>query len=291
MTQYRFKLAKGANHVQCPQCGYKRKFKPYVYADTGEVVDATKWGRCERINSCAYNEYPRLNDWELSDWTPPMPKHIPPPTPDYIPKNLVEASFNQFQSNVFFKWLVKLFGSDTAYTLQERYNIGTAKGGGTIFWQEDKDGNFRTGKRMFYNTNGKRKDFMSYIHNDKLIKKHLKKDFTLVQVLFGEHLNKDTDKPIALVESEKTAILMSVFEPEYTWIASGGANMLNHYRLSRLERLDLVSPDNGQFELWRLQTALFKGRQMDGRVEKAVREGALGEGDDILDLILKEKGI
>lgn len=84
---------------------------------------------------------------------------------------------------------------------------------------------------------------------------------------------------------------MSVFEPQYTWLASGGANMLNLYRLTRLPRLDFISPDNGAFKLWENQTSIFKNRKMDVRVEKAVRDGTLKIGADILDLILIEKGL
>ena len=57
----------------------------------------------------------------------------------------------------------------------------------------------------------------------------------------------------------------------------------------RLHRLDLVSPDEGQFELWEKQTSIFKERQMDVRVEKAFRSGLVESGADILDLYLSKK--
>lgn len=183
-------------------------------------------------------------------------------------------------------WLVKLFGQDVAMDLQSKYNIGTAKNNGTIFFQQDSEGKFRTGKVMYYQSNGKRNKNRNswYVH------KTVKSDFELVQVFFGEHLIKENpDKPVALAESEKTAILMSVFEPEYTWLASGGANMLNSYRLLRLPRLDLVCPDQGEFDNWKDKTKSFFNREMDGRVEKAFREGKVAKGADILDLILIEK--
>lgn len=51
------------------------------------------------------------------------------------------------------------------------------------------------------------------------------KDFNLCQCFFGEHLiNKDKTKPIALVESEKTALIASYYLPQFLWIASGGKN-------------------------------------------------------------------
>ena len=48
-------------------------------------------------------------------------------------KEIVESTFNQYKTNVFFMYLVKTFGVDVAYQLRDDYNIGTAKGGGTIF--------------------------------------------------------------------------------------------------------------------------------------------------------------
>ena len=47
---------------------------------------------------------------------------------------MIEASFNKFRENTFFMWLVKLFGQDVALDLQSKYNIGTAKNNGTIFF-------------------------------------------------------------------------------------------------------------------------------------------------------------
>ena len=285
MKNYRYALESGSKHIICPNCG-KKTFKCYVDVNTGERVNPSKYGRCERTNNCLYHQYPE-NDANISDWIAPV--YVPEfKEPDFIPKEMIEASFNKFRENTFFMWLVKLFGQDVALDLQSKYNIGTAKNNGTIFFQQDSEGNFRTGKVMYYQSSGKRNKNRNswYVHNE------VKEDFELVQVFFGEHLIKENpDNPVALVESEKTAILMSVFEPEYTWLASGGANMLNSYRLLRLPRLDLVSPDEGEFENGSDRTKSFFNRQMDGRVEKAFREDKISKGADILDLILIEKGL
>ena len=78
---------------------------------------------------------------------------------------------------------------------------------------------------------------------------------------------------------------MSVLEPEYTWIASGGSEMLSDERLLELPRLDKVFADNGQFEKWERKTRAFEP-EMDISVDEAVKSGILKEGDDILDLYL-----
>ena len=77
--------------------------------------------------------------------------------------------------------------------------------------------------------------------------------------------------------------------PEFTWIASGGSEMLNIQRLNELPRLDKVFADGGQFDKWEIKTRGFAGRQMDVSVDKAIKEGKLPEGSDILDLIQLEK--
>lgn len=289
MKHYKYELERGSKHIICPNCG-KKTFKCYVDANTGERINPAKYGKCERISSCRYHLYPKLGNDDIysSSYVPPAPEKIKPL--DFVDKDLVQATFNEFKSNVFFMYLVKLFGITKAYELQEIYNIGTAKNNGTIYWQQDKEGNFRTGKVMYYGANGKRlKDKNSwYIH------RRIKEDFELQQVFFGEHLlsiNEYKDKPIALCESEKTAVIMSEFMPEYVWLASGGANMLNSFRLLRLHRLDKVFPDNGQFELWEQKTKIFNNRSMDISVDSAVRNGIIKEGADILDLWMKEKVI
>lgn len=282
MKNYKYKLETGSKHIICPNCG-KKTFKCYVNTNTGERVNSAKYGRCERISSCRYHLCPDNDDSEWQDYEPYKKVPLIKPKPDFISPELVYSTFINFNENPFYLWLCKLFGAVTALELQQKYNIGTAKNNGTIFWQKDKDGNFRTGKVFYYQNNGKRrKDKPSwYVH------KNINKDFTLEQVFFGEHLT-NLDTPVALCESEKTAICMSVFEPQYTWVASGGAMMLNVQRLASLGQLDFVSPDNGMFDLWATQTNNFK-RDMDLRVETAFANGIVKEGADILDLILINK--
>ena len=48
----------------------------------------------------------------------------------------------------------------------------------------------------------------------------LQPEWRLTQCLFGEHLLNDKDKvnaTVALVESEKTAVICSLLLPEYIW--------------------------------------------------------------------------
>ena len=276
MKEYRYELRKGSKKDECPECK-KKSFVPYLDKKDGKPA-GERFGRCERINQCGYSNYPKPS--KNDNYEPPIKPYAPPLPIEYIPKELIEKTFHDFKSNVFFQYLVKTFGGEKAMELQAKYNIGTAKHGGTIFWQQDRLGRFRTGKVMYYQENGKRdKARHSWFTHSKI-----KPDFNFRQCFFGLHLV-SKDHPVALCESEKTAVLMSVYMPEFIWIASGGSEMLNIQRLNELPRLDKVFADGGQFEKWEMKTRGFSGRQMDVSVDKAIREGKLPEGSDILDLI------
>jgi hypothetical protein len=271
---FRYNLRKGSKHDICPNCG-KKEFKPYV--DSNGNVVGEQYGRCERVMSCGYLKYPK--SYKNDDWTPPPPPPPPPPT-EYISEDIVEATMTEYDSNYFYLYLVSLFGDDIANELIHKYNIGTATNGGTIFWQKDKDGRYRTGKVIYYGSNGKRKkDRKSWFVHSKI-----KENFPFKQCFFGIHLD-DGTMPTALCESEKTAVIMSVLMPEYIWLATGGSEMINLDRLIELKRLDKIFPDGGQREKWEQKTRTFPNRQIDYSVELAIMRGDIEQGSDILDLI------
>jgi hypothetical protein len=136
---------------------------------------------------------------------------------------------------------------------------------------------------MYYQSTGRR----DKTRHSWFVHKKIREDFNFQQCFFGLHLATH-DKPVALCESEKTAVVMSVLMPEYTWLAAGGSEMLSIDRLMELPRLDMVFADNGQAEKWAQRTRLFAGRRMDGSVDLAVERGELEPGSDILDLYIKK---
>ena len=76
-------------------------------------------------------------------------------------------------------------------------------------------------------------------------------EFHLKQCIFGEHLLKNNNKTVAIVESEKTAIIASVYFPQYVWIAVGSLNNLNIKRCSILKgRNVILFPDINGFNKW-----------------------------------------
>jgi hypothetical protein len=171
----------------------------------------------------------------------------------FIPFEVFKASLKAHEANHFAQFLINLFGVEVASQLVSRYFIATSKhwNGATVFWQIDTQGKVRTGKIMLYSpTTGKRiKEPFNYINwAHKALKQS---DFELRQCLFGEHLLIDKTKPVAIVESEKTAVIASVYLPQFIWVAVGSLTNLNAEKCSILKgRTVTLFPDLNGFEKW-----------------------------------------
>lgn len=244
----------------CPNCNKKGVFSKYIDTETNAYL-SDKVGRCEHINSCSYHYKPKQYfennniSFEINkpyEFKPPKPK--PKPKTSFINVEVMNKSMASNSNNCFIEYLTSLWGNEVAYELAKKYNIGTSKfwKGATVFWQVDRNNNIRSGKIMLYNpTNGKRikepYNHINWVHTA------LKLDnFNLEQCYFGEHLlNEDTSKPIAIVESEKTAIISSIFLPEFIWLACGSVNNLNKAKTKVLTGRNVVLfPDLKCFDLW-----------------------------------------
>lgn len=186
------------------------------------------------------------------------------------------------------------------------YRLGATRNGDVIFWQIDIHGNVRTGKIMRYDpATGKRVHAggaINWVHN--LLKKDgtLPADFNLVQSFFGEHLlSAYPKKTIAIVESEKTAIIASLFMPEYVWLAAGNINGLNIEKSKVLkERSVILYPDLSKelptrptaFELWSRKAAEIRQAYgckiiVSDYLEKIASDEEKENGLDIADYFLK----
>lgn len=177
----------------------------------------------------------------------------------YIPFSYVErsASYNSF----FVQFLCGLFDrysleSPTIERLMQDYALGATKDGSVIYWQIDTKGKVRTGKVMKYNpeTGHRIKDAggINWIHSIMKKQNLLPENYSLVQCLFGEHLLRMyPNKVVALVESEKSALIASGVYPDYVWLATGGKSQLSIDKLKALKgRTVIMFPDMDGFEYW-----------------------------------------
>ncbi len=101
---------------------------------------------------------------------------------------------------------------------------------------------------------------INWIHSLMKKQNNLPPDWELTQCLFGEHLLKDNPgKPVALVESEKTAIISSAVLPQYVWLATGGKSQLNS-RLEVLKGRQIIAfPDIDGYKDWNEKLSSLKG--------------------------------
>jgi hypothetical protein len=172
------------------------------------------------------------------------------------------------------------------------YNVGTTKDGATIFWQIDGNNRIRAGKIIHYKADGHRNhDVMpqvNWVHNTLKLP-----DFNLSQCLFGEHLLRDTTKIVAIVESEKAAVVASIYLPSYLWLATGGKQ--NFSLIERCVALKgkkiVLFPDLKAFDDWKTKTDKFKNKlniSVFDLLEKNAIEQERAAGLDIADYLLKQ---
>ena len=245
----------------CPGCKKAKTFSRYIDSTTGKHIH-TSVGRCNRENNCGYHRTPKQYFQNNPGSTDPgsnrftkKPEVRPTKTtPSLIPVPIFEKSLNEFEKNCFVKYLISLFGREITLNLISKYQIGSSKHweGSTVFWQIDISGKVRTGKIMLYNSETGRRVKKPYSHITWAHKAIQVPDFQLVQCLFGEHLLRDqASKPIAIVESEKTAIIASVYLPQFIWLATGSLNNLNLKICQPLKgHAAAIFPDLNGFDKW-----------------------------------------
>jgi hypothetical protein len=235
----------------CP-CGKSNrdgKFVPYQLHDNG--------GYCHSCNKT----FPLSNPNPVEDYSERNPI-LPRINYYYLPLNLITKSQKIKYPNNFIEFLQSTFGKEKANYMVSLYHVGTSKywPGANIFWYLDTNYRLCTGKIMVYNSQtGKRiknpPNLITWVH-------YLMKVPTenVNKGLFGLHLLKlYPQKTIAIVESEKTAIIASIFYPELIWLATGGKGNLTFEKLLSLEgRRIILFPDLGAYDDWSEKAVRFR---------------------------------
>ena len=298
------------SRYQCPECKRKEKtFSRYINTHTGEHIHETV-GRCNRESNCGYHYTPKqyfqdnkiLSEVSRNDYPKanPSPKANPNPKPMANPNNVsyinianFKATLKSYEVNHFVSFLVSVFGYKTTNELISKYFIGSSKHwqGATIFWQIDSQGNIRTGKIMLYSAETGKRIKEPFPHITWVHKTIQQPKFELRQCLFGEHLLIDKTKPVAIVESEKTAIIASAYLPSFIWLASGSLNNLNINTCKDLagRRVSLF-PDLKCFEKWSAKAkelANYAHFNVSDLLERRATEDERAKGLDLADYLLK----
>ncbi|AIN71918.1 DUF6371 domain-containing protein [Flavobacterium psychrophilum] len=247
MKNYKYTLDKSNKKFLCPKCN-KKTFVKFIETETN-IYLSDEFGRCDRESNCCYFQKPERefkNTFEVVD--------IPKPKPSFHNFELVEKTFLESSQNNFIQFLETLFPDEVEKAAQ-KYLIGTWSGwkGTTVFWQIDQQEKVHHGKIMMYDqTTGKRAKNKEGNGIFSTVRSLLKlDDFILNQCLFGLHLINKNTKAIALVEAEKTAVIMSLFKPEYVWLATGSKGGFKYEFLKAIKQYKIVAfPDKSEYFDW-----------------------------------------
>lgn len=297
VPKYRLEKYTGRNSRHtCPQCNTQYAFARFIDVTTGEYF-ADDTGRCNREGKCGYVKPVQADGKEIMVLSTNVKKeYLDSDITHTIPDNLVFKSINE-EENFFIDYLYNTFDKDLVNKILKRYFVGTSQlwYGSTIFWQIDQNFKVRTGKVMLYDRQSLKRvkqpfNHISWVHNPKVNKEFGEHgDYSLTQCFFGEHLlNNKKFTTFGVVESEKTAILCSLMNPEIGWIATGGVQNINETRMLPFKEKSLVFyPDKGTaLKVWEEKLKPFLG-DYNFKINKSIESiEELDEGDDMGDYVI-----
>lgn len=230
-------------------------------------------------------------------------------------------------------WLRTKFPREQVDAALKRYHVGGTPDGATLWWQIDEQGRVHTGKAMQYNPlTGHRVKEQGFPVNwaHRMRRYGEPSELVVPQCLFGfsllntEHTVLTTDytdfsdslhdgsstpqeenpcnprnpwsEKIGVVESEKTAIIMSLIKPDTVWLATGGKANFKESMLAPLIGLEVaVYPDADALHDWYTR-AVEMNRTLGTRLHIPTgyynlmdHDEARREGWDLADILLREE--
>lgn len=293
----------------CPECGMKESFTLYIDANTNQPINS-KVGKCNRESKCGYHYTPKqyfldnpLSTVETRHASSEISNQIikkvtPPPPAGTIPFSYVERSAS-YKSN-FVRFLFDFFTDKQIEEVYQNYALGATKNKEVIFWQIDINGSVRTGKIMQYNHETGRRikhesGSIDWVHNKLKKSGTLPEDYNLQQCFFGEHLLKlYPDKTVAIVESEKSAIIASAIISDSIWLSTGQLNGLSIEKAKVLKgRNVILFPDLGGYDKWCVKADEIKLSieckiKVSTILEDIATEEQRAKGLDIADYMIEE---
>jgi hypothetical protein len=260
----------------CPACNQKNQFTRFV-DDAGNYI-ADNVGICNRSSKCGYRytakQYyadnptgsnfakTRSKKRSTSNYgfaAKPLAANTAKISnqTDYIPIDSLKATLGNYDRNAFVQFLFDLFpdDADEINNVLKMYFVGTYldhRGDYICFPSIDRLNRICRSKLIrFDSATGKRLKGR-YDTSALPSKLKLKEDFNYKQIFFGEHLlPKELNKPVAIVESEKTAIIASLCMSQFVWLATGSKQWLKAERLQKLDNRQIILyPDADGFNQW-----------------------------------------
>ncbi|OMP29691.1 DUF6371 domain-containing protein [Mangrovimonas sp. DI 80] len=279
---YRYYLDRSSKKFPCPNC-HKKTFVRYMDAIENNYLEANL-GRCDRESKCGYHNKPDGNQSIISPYAGTFIK----PEPSFHNEDSLQIGGNNFNGNHFISYLKNFFDTEAIIAAIKKFSIGNSNhwAGATVFWQINERLQICAGKVMLYDPiTGKRiKD--PYPHINWMHKVLKIDDFVLQQCLFGIHnlCFHPKGSTACIVESEKTAIIMSIRYPQFLWLATGSKSNFKHELLKPLKGYQVIAfPDKTEFKNWSKKAEIMTKEGLSIRVNPFLERQGLEEGSDLVD--------
>ena len=254
-TYNQYKLDENKKYNFCPICSHTRSTR-----NQKQKCLMTNWerglGTCQHCNTVIqlHSFKGTKNDFI---YYVPQPKKAKPEGSFHSMEFLDNVTFKYNDNNNFSEYLETYFTRKQIFEAEQKLMIFSTNDfyNKSICYPYINQKEEVTGiKIMAYDENGNRRrnkegnGIVNWMHSINRIE-----NWTNDFCLFGLHqINERSEKSIHIVESEKTAFIMTIVRPEFIWLASGGLTFLNKGKLEPLKDLKIIlHPDRGKaFEVW-----------------------------------------
>jgi hypothetical protein len=295
----------------CPACNSKGVFVRYK-DERGEYISFDV-GRCNRESKCGYHYKPKeyFADnptgskfvknrvrYGAQNTNQNVTRALQTETKsfDFIAPEHLKATLGNYDRNAFVQFLLNLFPDclEEIESVLKMYLVGTFDDY-TCFPQIDRLNRVCKAKLIRFNpATGKR--LKGEYDTSSLVRKlKLKEDFQYKQIFFGEHLlSKYPNKPVAIVESEKTAIIARLCMSRFVWLATGSKQWLKVERLQRFENRQIILyPDADGFNQWQVVAIEAQKQGLNVKVSNLIEKHATSEqkanGYDLADYLINQQ--
>lgn len=295
--KYTLKL-KGKKEI-CPDC-HKKTYVRFEDYQGNMLPD--KYGRCDREDRCGYFLSPYHDGFGTGEFDPAFVSYKNTSQPNiptsYMDIRITEQSLAKSPDTNLSRFLKSIIDPETVDLVFNLYYVGGFNSEWSVFWYIDIKGRVRSGKYMKYKENGRR--YKSHESDISVLWEHSLKGnsgdrypgFNFSQCFFGEHLLlSNPGMKIGIVESEKSAIISTMFIPEYLWLACGSKNGLGKEKCKVLENRSVtLFPDLGATEEWRLK-AKEMGFNISNRLEELSKKYKIESGLDLADVLIESNNL
>ncbi len=249
------------DYLTCPSCGRKGKYRDFVDTYTGAPVAHLICGRCfsascgyDLTPSAYYEQHPDERHTPPRGWTPPPP----PPPPSYIDTHHVtDYITDQIKRSNLLAYLLPILGHDTLLRIVAKYYIGIDADGATRWAYIDDCFRVNEIKVQQHHRHNGHRTYTYTFHQHLRDIGEIDPNTAPARCLFGQHLLAEAEDTttVAIVESEKTAIMCAAIVPDVVWLATGGCSNFSliekaQHLLAKCNAV-ILYPDAGVFDDWR----------------------------------------